>query len=424
MTHGKLNSMNSAPSTATHGLRDPYVMDKAIGARITEPSLAGQTIRAYVRGIPLGEAVVGPGTTDGELIIPINRFPWVSLPCEIRLAGADGLDAAPVLVLTRSEQVYRLAGPGTIEDVDIRIDGGQINGTAANRINGFNAPMLIGRVNGAGFRPINVQPVRPRGDGGCSITFSMKLERDDFSAEGAHYEVLFLPSMTSIWSMTLAPAESTAPDLMLEIQERLTSAERRTSIAISNISARLDSEIERQNQVVQNVTAYLSSLILDRINASLSGHDESATIARKIIEAARLEAGTIGAASHSVVGVESPFLGAGWSRVKEDKRRIHVRWMASTATLFNPHPDRPVASIILTISDTHDQLLERDLTVLCDGQPSDITVTPSDQTPCTVTISPAAGDRVHLVALLASPNTSTDPEQKLALVDATFRYRD
>lgn len=425
MIHGKNDSMNSAPFMPAYNLSLPYIMDRAIGARITEPFPAGQTITAYVRGIPLGEAVVDSyGAAGGEIVIPVNHFPWVNLPCEIRLAGADGLDAAPILVLTRSEQIYRLAGPGAIEDVDVRIDGGQISGTAVNRINGFNAPMLIGRVNGMDLRPINVQPARPRDGGGCSIAFSMTLERDDFSIEGAQYEVLFLPSMVPIWSTTLAPSESTAPDLMLEVKKRLASAERRTSAAISNIDARLDSEIERQNQVIQNVTTYLSSLVLDQINASLSGQDDSATISRKIIDAARLEAGSTATAYHSVVGVDSPFLGGGWSSIKEDQRRIQVRWMASAATLFNPHPDRPVASIVLTISDTHSQSLERDLTVLCDGLLSKITVTPSDQTPCTVQVSPAIGDRVHLIALLVSPNTETDAEQKLALVDATFHYRD
>lgn len=416
--------MHSLSAKPTHGLDTPYVMDKAIGARVLEPSLVGQTITAYVRGIPIGEAVAAPLGSDGSVFIPVNRFPWVNLPCEIRLAGPDGLDAAPILVLTRSEQIYRLAGPGSIQDVNVRIEGGQINGTATNRINGFNTPMLIGRVNGAGLRPINVQPVRPLDDSGCSVSFSMTVERDDFSTEGARYEVLFLPSMTSIWSTTLAPSENTAPDVMIEVQDRLQLSERRTSTSISQLHSRIEAKFEQQDQIIQNVTAYLISLVLDTVNSSSSKQDEGETIADQIIAAARLEAGVATANSYSVVGVDSPFLGAGWSSLTEDKRRIRVRWMASTATLFNPHPDRPVASITLTISDTRGQLLETDFSALCDGQPSTVSVSPEDRAPCSVTIWPANGDRVHLVALLVSPNTAAEVDQKLALVDATFRYRD
>lgn len=422
---GSPKLINSTPATQSLGLDEPYVMHGAIGARVRSPSLAGQTVRAYVRGIPLGEAVVGPLDAMGmELIIPIERFPWVSLPCEVRLAGDDGLDIAPILVLNRGEQIYRLAGPGIISDVRVSIDGGLIKGSATNRINGFNAPMLIGRVNGADLRPINVQPVRPLDDGGCSATFSMTIEKDDFSVEGVRYEVLFLPSMTQIWSTTLAPAESTAPDIMLEVEQRLSSMERRNSTAQSNLRHHLNSEIERQNQVIQNVTAYLSSLALDRINASDADHEDSADIAKKIIAAARSEAGDMAARPYSVVGVDSPFLGAGWSPIQEDKRRIPVRWMASTASIFNPHPDRSVVSVVLTISDTLGQALNEDLTVLCDGEPSTIQVMPADQTPCTVVVTPEAGARVHLVALLVSPCTGTDVDQKLALVDAQFRYKD
>lgn len=409
----------------TYGLNLPYVMDHAIGAVVSDANLAGQEVTAFVRGVPIGKATI-PAIERGrgEVVIPIEQFPWVGLPCEIRLEGQDGLDVAPILVLGRSEQIYRVAGPGVLQDVDVRIVEGLIKGTAVNRINGFNRPMLIGRVNGATLRPINVQPVRPLDDGGCLVSFSMNLERDDFSAEGVRYEVLFLPSMAPIWSTTLAPVDQVAPDVMVEVEERLAASERRAATSASRFVSRFESDLQKQNDVIENLTAYLSSLILDRINVASSAPEDANTIATTILATARSNAGSGATASHAVVGVDSPFLGGGWSQIYEDKRRLPIRWMASTATIFNPHPERQVASILLTIAETRGQTLSSDLTVLCDGQVAAVEIAPVNEAPCTITIVPPETDWVFLLALLVSPNANVEAVEKLALISAVFRYRD
>ncbi len=413
------------PANMTYGLNLPYVMDHAIGAIVSDATLVGQEVTAFVRGVPIGKATIPEiGRGGGEVVIPVERFPWVGLPCEIRLEGQDGLDVAPILVLSRSEQIYRLAGPGVIQEVDVRITEGLIKGTAVNRINGFNQPMLIGRVNGAALRPINVQPVRPLDDGGCLVSFSMSFERDDFSTEGVRYEVLFLPSMAPIWSTTLAPVDQVAPDVMVEVEERLAVCERRAATSASQLVSRFESELRKQNEVIENLTAYLSSLVLDRINLTSSAAEDANAIAATILAAARSNASSVATASHAVVGVDSPFLGGGWSQVFQDKRRLPIRWMASTATIFNPHPERQVASIRLTIAETRGQTLSSDLTVLCDGQISAVEIAPMNEAPCTITIAPPNPDRILLIALLVSPNANVEAVEKVAFVEAVFRYRD
>ena len=374
--------------------------------QLTRADMAtGSRLQAFVRGVPLGEAVtVSEG--DSHVLVPVERFPHVDFPAELRIARDDGTDAVPPVIVQDAATVNILVGEGTLTDVEVDFRNGLVTGTARNRTNGTNVPVLIGRVNGTLLRPVDVRLEGGDETGGARLRFTLPVEAGDFSDRGVSFEILHAPSMDCVWRSVLAPADTLmAGGIVTDI--RLSEAERKLADAGLALETRLTAKVARQQALIEDITAHLLALVNDkgadnRVQArqlmAASGHDVAAD-------------STVG-----VVGPLSPYMGWGWSAPELGDDRIEHRRMGAAATVLNPHPDRAVRAIALTVLRATPESLMA-LSARTDGVEAQIEPPAVGGAPCTLTIRPNDSASIALLTL-----SCTAPQGGIAVQDIRFFY--
>lgn len=381
-------------------------------------------IRAFVRGVMIGSAPVDRALTAGEQIsVVCDRFPHVDFPAEIRFAsGDDPADVCPALSVSSADQVERLVGPGVLEDVSLEIVNGVLKGTAINRLNGVSRPVLLGRIDGRIFRNVAVSAIRPRAEGGAAITFSMALQPGDVMMGDVLIEIMRAPDMVAICGLQISASEPAAPAGTGAAMARLSEeVGRRVSVALTASSSELDRRLAASDALLDRVVTYLVALILDRANPR-PGEDEGADIVREIMQQARVE-GVPDVRDTALVLPDSPFMGSGWGEVTLDPaRRFHVRAAERFATVFNPAPERALASVAFTVAERHIDS-PPPLTILLDGAPRAIQPVADDvDAPFSIRVDLGAESttQVSLVSILTDDSLHEGPA--FSVSDVKFVY--
>lgn len=395
--------MTSYPSAS-----GPLVFDQLVRGAVQlshDGNCRGETLQAFVRGVPLGEpTTVTAG--DSSIQVPTVRFPHVDFPAEIRISRADGTDAMAPVRIDSVQQVNLLVGEGTLDEVVVSLRQGLVVGTARNSTNGVGVPVLIGRINGVLLRTVETRITGPDERGGAVVQFTLPVEAGDISDRGATFEILQAPLLDCIWRTVLAPVDTLmAGGIVTDI--RLSEAERKLAEASLALETRLGAQVARQNHLIEDVTAHLLALINDRG-------------ANNREQARQLIAGTHSASAHDgnagVVGVLSPFMGWGWSHPELGLNRLEQRRMGAAATVLNPHPQRTVSAIAMTVTQAQDGALAA-LSAQLDGQTALVEPSKTGGAPCTVIIRPQPAASLSVLSL-----TCTAPGNGIAVQDFRFFY--
>lgn len=371
------------------------------------------TLQAFVRGVPLGQAVAFDAS-HSHTSVPCERFPNVKLPAELRVGWSDGTDAIAPIEINSLADINTLAGPGMLSDVDVRFRNALVSGTAHNAINGMDTPMLIGRINGTLLRKVEVSIVGPHEEGGATIRFTMPVEASDFSDRGATFELLHAPALECIWRAVLAPADTLMAG-RIETDVRLSEAERKLADAFTRTEIKLSTQIARQNNLIEDVTAYLLALINDRANGQ-STDAQTRKRAQELIAKAATADTVQNDTTSAVVGPLSPYMGWGWSEPALNENRIETRRMGAAATLLNPYADRSIKAIALTVTDADNDALTA-LSARIDGHDAVVDLAGVTGAPCTVMVRPSVAGSGSLLSL-----SCTRPGSGIHVQDIRFFY--
>ena len=338
----------------------------------------GGTLTPYLRGVPLGEGVK-VASDDTVIDLAVERLPHVALPAEIRIGWDDGTDACSPLILSTEAEAVSLAGNGVLEEVSVVFQNGMVKGRAVNHRNGVERPVILGRINGVLLRPVDVRLRSAHEAGGGVVAFSMPVDPSDFSSEGGVLELVHAPAMTVLWRSALAPVEDPVA-ASVETRRRLAETEQRMASLVSQLETRLGQDVRKQNQLIEDVAAYMLALIHDRANRSEAPEDMDRNQARRLIELASSVCNESDDDTLAAVGPLSPFMGWGWSAAELSRDRIELRRMHASATVLNPHPERKVGRIALTVMDGAPEAIAS-LRLQADGGTPVPLQTPTDQGP-------------------------------------------
>jgi hypothetical protein len=397
---------------------------------------------AYVNGIPIGKSARQSSLTEGDsVVIACDYFPCVSLPCQVRFGLEDAnRDIAPVFTIRSAGEVERLVGSGRLEDIKLKLQNGVLSGTATNKINGLSQPLLLCRVNGFLLRPVQTDKPRMRDEGGCRVSFAMPVEASDLTLSGTSYELLQLPDMAILGTLSFPSADALGLAPLISCLE----------YSVEHLRRRLDLELVRardlaerrhkeSQDVLEAVVEYLVALVFDRV-ASKQDDDAAVDESEALAEFRRLIAGAserrLSAHQHDSQHVrpDSLLFVDGWFEVEVDDRGLDFRWMGLGSSLFNPQPARPVTAVTFTVSTTATST-EPKVTATFDAEPVDVEVISSPNgAPYTLRLVPRGGAPARLAQVIrlsttqiARPDAGTDSAERrvltFAVLGATFHYQ-
>lgn len=396
--------MTSSMSTASQSLAFERFTTGGLQLARRDGAATGR-LQAFVRGVALGDPIAVT-SGDSHILVPVERFPHVEFPAEIRIGWEGGTDALAPIRIDDASPIATLIGQGQLSEVAVQFRNGLIVGSARNRSNGVDHPVLIGRVNGTLLRPVDVRFSAPDDTPGSVLRFTLPVEASDFSDRGVSFEILHAPSLECVWRTVLAPSD-TLLDGGIVTDIRLAEAERKLADASLALETKLNAQIARQNNLIEDITAHLLALINDK---DANNRDQ----ARQLI--ARTGAAMASDDAVGVVGVLSPYLGWGWSDPELSRDRIEQRRMGAAASVLNPHPQRQVTSIAVTVTEATLEGLAA-LSAQIDGREAQIEAARTGGAPCTVSISPQGGSSLSVLSL-----SCTAPRGGIAVQDIRFFY--
>lgn len=409
--------MSSIQSTTEpsrrHQFAPPTFSSGCIRLRVKTSGCGGR-LTPYLRGIPLGEGVE-IAYDDIVIDLAIERLPHVALPAGIRIGWDDGTDACPPLIISNETEAVSLAGNGVLEEVSVVFQSGMVKGQAVNHRNGIERPVILGRINGVLLRPVDVRLRAAHEAGGAVVTFAMPVDPSDFSSEGGVLELVHAPEMTVLWRSALAPVEDPVA-ASAEIRRRLAETEQRMASLVSQLETRLGQDVRKQSQLMEDVVAYMLALIYDRANRPEAPDDADRNQAKRLIDLASSASNDANDDTLAAIGPLSPFMGWGWSAPELSSDRIELRRMYTSATVLNPHPERKVTRIALTVMEGAPEAMAS-LRLRADGAPVPLH-TPTDQEPpYTVSAVFQPPFSISLINL-----TSGASREGLAIRDIRFFY--
>ncbi len=386
---------------------------------------------AWVDGVEIGRRIDQNAIRAGQIVeIPCHYFPNRELPCEVRIGTEGGVrDAAPGLILRDTDEVEALVGPGTLDEVRLKIVNGVLEGTAVNARNGLGRPPLVCRVNGHLLRYVDHVAARKRDSGGAYLTFRMPLGAADITADGVTYELLQLPNLALLGSYAFTRRDATAASLTLvRLNSVLESLSKRLDFEMGRLREECNLQVQEMDATLEGVMNYILALASDEIAKPPQVREaEAATAFRKIAEQAK----ALPRQPRSVhVRPSASYFVDGWFEVEIDNRGYEFRWMGLEASLLNPNPSWPVASVTLTIGATA-RPGEPQIEALFDAEAATVRVLASSNgAPYTVEIVPHSDiSTLSFVLYLrcgrahaAEPAMTDKRVLTLATLGATWRY--
>jgi hypothetical protein len=409
-------------------------------------------ITAYVRGIPIGSARISGRLKAGEHVdIPIDYFPWVELPAEIRFADSSAKLPIPSgLKISSPEEALLLVGPGDIAISNVSIEQGILRGHGANLVNGLSRPTMYARINGLVVRPIVTDPPRLLDDGGCSFQFAMQLLPTDIVDSGITIDIYVLGVDAPVSSVTFSRMLVTEQEKrLIELEGKLQEAQQTAALQVASLKTDFDARLARIERRIETFIEYASSFMLDRVAAvavpttpGAKPVDDPAL--RTKLDAFRSLVATAASPegarpgpdagdNYSNLPLHSSMFAFGWYDI-ERTEEAEFRWMSPRAIVFNPEPNRPVAEVILLVCGVY-RAAAPSLKASLDARTARVRVEADGAGRFRVHLRPPKGERsVPLQALrlesLTSGNphrdegSSDDREISMAVAGLAFIYAD
>jgi hypothetical protein len=340
--------------------RFPFDRGRIVSGRIVlttraEVRVSGPLL-ALVEGIEIGRGPLpGACAAGDEVAIPIRRFPFVALPCEIRFSGEDGLDVAPPLPITSAAEAVRLAGPGEVTCDGLRIENGVVTGTVTNALNGLAMPVLLAKVNEV-VRQVQVGPLRLRDEGGSTCRISLALDAGDLTETGASISIHTLPSLEPIAHLQFARTDRDAlAEAVTRLEAKVAQLGARARIDAAGHRRFLEESVARQQTRLDDVIEYFAALVYDRGSQAPDDSRAAAEIDQTIhafYETIRQPRGGRAAPQARDILPLAPAhaaYGDDWYKLETYDGMPPYRWMPEAATLFNPAADRRATGLLVSV---------------------------------------------------------------------------
>lgn len=373
------NSPSEPPAGASTADRLPFERGRIVPGRIVltarEEIRVSEPLLALVEGIEIGRCrLPGACAAGEEVAIPIRRFPFVALPCEIRFSGEDGLDVAPPLPVTSAAVAVRLVGPGEVTCDGLRLENGVVTGTVTNALNGLAVPVLVAKVNEV-VRQVQVGPLRLRDEGGSTCRISLALDAGDLTETGASISIHALPSFEPIAHLQFARTDRDAlAEAVTRLEAKVAQLAARARIDAAGHRRFLEEAVARQQTRLDDVIEYFAALVYDR-GAQAPGDPRAAAeidqTIRTFYETIRQPRGGQAAPIARNILRLAPAdaaYGDDWSKV-ETNDDVPYRRMSDAATLFNPVADQRVTDLLVSVLSYSGDTPPNFFLALDDGEP-------------------------------------------------------
>ncbi|MFE1601971.1 hypothetical protein [Methylobacterium sp. ID0610] len=339
--------------------RFPFVRGRIVSGEIAltareEVRVSGPLL-ALVEGIEIGRSRPLSACAAGdEVAIPIRRFPFVALPCEIRFSGEDGVDLAPSLPVASAAEAVRLAGPGEVTCDGLRIENGIVTGTVTNALNGLAAPVLVATVNEV-VRQVHVGPLRLRDEGGSTCRISLNLDAGDLTETGAVIGIHTLPSFEPIAHLHFARTDRDAlVEAVTRLEAKVAQLSARARIDAAGSRRILEEAVARQQTRLDDVIEYFAALVHDR-GSQAPGDPRAAAEIDQTVQAfyeiiRQPRGGRAAPLARDILCLAPAHAAYGddWYPLETDDG-VPCRWMSKAATLFNPAADRRATGLLVSV---------------------------------------------------------------------------
>jgi hypothetical protein len=405
-----------------------------------------EDVCAYVCGIRIGVNRIEGDFEPGDIIeYPIPYLPWVDLPADVRFVSENtGKEIAEAFRITTHDEAIALVGMGEAVIQNVVIDQGMIRGVVVNRVNGLLRPQMFARINGVIPRVIAVDQPRLLDDGGASFQFSAQLTPADLGENGLTAEIFLLGQDTPLTSISYRRAD--IDDLtkrIVEFEARLAQVSQSTTLRFNSMNNELKQSLDVMRQRIDAFIEYAASFMFDRIaTTEVPALPDAAPLSPELRKKVDSFLATVNDAESIqerrgkradptvTVPLRSSLFSFGWLDVEEDNG-VPYRRMSDIAVVLNPHPDRPIANVQMTLVGP-DGSGQPSLRAAFDGAPAVCTVERGKRKSggCRILIAPAEEGQPKTSRALSLANMLTsgsvrDARPKLGLVaisELTFAY--
>jgi hypothetical protein len=337
-------------------------LHQAVRMLCAQPVDLKEEVCAYVAGIRIGSSPIEGTFEPGDIIeYPVTYLPWVELPAEIRFVSErSGEEVCDPLRLSSHYEAVALVGVGEAVVQTVAIDQGMIRGLVINRVNGLIRPQMFARINGVVPRTITVEQPRLLDDGGASFQFSAQLHPADLGENGLTAEIFLLGRDTPLTTVAFRRAD--VDDLtkrIVEFEARLAQMGQSNMVRFKAMDQELSERVDVLQQRIDAFIEYAASFMFDRVAArevqATPGAEPLQPALREKVDAflALVHGGGRTARPSDEREVALPLASTafsfGWHEVEQVEDCL-VRWMSDHGVLFNPHPERVVEEVRLTLA--------------------------------------------------------------------------
>jgi hypothetical protein len=318
-------------------------------------------VTALVQGIEVGGRRVLGHFIPGDLLnVPIDYFPDINLPTEIRFAIDDAEIAAP-FAINSSEDVMSILGTGDLRVENFRLDSGLMRGSIINSVNSLQVPNAYIRINGHIVRSAVVEPPRALEEGGSISVFAVPIRLSDFAETGLIVDLHVSGVEHPLANFTYTRSDPVADSRrLIEMDQKIRQLQKSTSLQIEILSDKFDQHLHVQQERIDAFIEYTISLVMSTMSDTSGVPDPAAfiTALRQAGDSVRennqvtTRPTAAAVASPAILPLDSSLFAFGWFD-HELHENGNFRWMGQTALIRNPYVSRPVSKVELTINQVY-----------------------------------------------------------------------
>ncbi|MBB5372755.1 hypothetical protein [Acidocella aromatica] len=313
-------------------------------------------IDVLVRGILLSSTQVAGKFEAGQHIdLPVNYFPNVQLPGQLRICFGDE-EIAPPLAIKSPEDVMALVGQGEIKAENLSLEAGLLRGSLVLRGNAASIPHAYIRLNGVVIRSVVVEPPAARDTGGAACRFAVPIRPADFVESGLnidlHVSGIDYPLANFSYTRNDPAADG---QRLLKLEEEMRQLQRSASAQVEMLNANFQRRLTLQQERVDAFIEYATSIVLDHFANAFETKSDPMTFLRALTEArsqtvsgetAQIQSQAI---HNAEARVDSNLFAFGWYDLERNDSGP-FRWMGQTALVNNPYPNLPISRMDFLIT--------------------------------------------------------------------------
>jgi hypothetical protein len=313
-------------------------------------------IDILARGILLSSTPAKGRFTPGQYIdLPVNYFPNVQLPAQLRICIGDTEIAAP-LAIKSSEDVMALVGQGEIEAENLSLESGLLRGSLVLRGNAVSVPHAYIRLNGVVIRSVVVEPPIARDAGGAVCRFAVPIRPADFVESGLNIDLHVSGIDYPLTNFSYMRGDPTAEaQRLLKLEAEMHQLQKSAAAQVEMLSANFQRRLTLQQERVDAFVEYATSIVLDNFANAFETKSDPVAFLQALTEArsrtvggevAQVLAQTI---HNAEIKVDSSLFAFGWYDLERDEHGP-FRWMGQTALVNNPYPNLPISRVDFLIT--------------------------------------------------------------------------